>query len=232
MISQWRRYLMTQDEVPLCDDNELVCTGESKLVGKSFSNKRRNLLFSLEEKATILNKQMLTDESINIAQNILKKQFPKIAGLQDTVIGKTQAFDIIRNEEKYIQILYAGSFHWIRVANTQKNKTDNSYCQICDSLTNGSVPLDVAKQIAVFSYCELAEIVAEVLSVQQQTNCVDCGLFAIAFATSLAHNENPVRRVYDTTKLRQHLVSCVEAGKMSVFPSHSTNEKKRLQSST
>ena len=45
---------------------------------------------------------MLTDESINIVQNILKKRFPKIAGLQDTVIGKTKAFDIIRNEERYI----------------------------------------------------------------------------------------------------------------------------------
>lgn len=61
---------------------------------------------------------------------------------------------------------------------------------------------------------------------QQETNCVDCGLFAIAFATSLAQNENPVRRVYDTTKLRQHSDSCLEAGKMSVFPSHGTNEKK------
>ena len=47
---------MTQDEVPLCDHTELVCTGESKVVGKSFLNKRSNLLFSSEEKATILNK--------------------------------------------------------------------------------------------------------------------------------------------------------------------------------
>ena len=93
-------------------------------------------------------------------------------------------------------------------------------------MTNGSVPLDVAKQIAAFSYCESAEIVAEVLPVQQQTNCVDCGLFAIAFATTLARNENPVRRTYDTTKLRQHLVSCLEVGRMSVMPSHRTNEKK------
>ena len=61
---------------------------------------------------------------------------------------------------------------------------------------------------------------------QQQTNCVHCGLFAIAFATSLAHNENRVRRVCGTTRLRQHLVSCLEAGKMSVIQSHSTNERK------
>ena len=82
------------------------------------------------------------------------------------------------------------------------------------------------KQIAAFSYCESAEIVAEVLPVQQPANCVDCGLFAIAGATSLSHNQNLVRQVYGTTKLRQHLVSCLDARKMSVFSSHSTNEKK------
>ena len=82
------------------------------------------------------------------------------------------------------------------------------------------------KQIAAFSYCEWAEIVAEVLPVQQPANCVDCGLFAIAGATSLSHNQNLVRQVYGTTKLRQHLVSCLDARKMSVFSSHSTNEKK------
>ena len=31
---------MTHDEVPLCDYIELVCTGESKVVGKRFSNKK------------------------------------------------------------------------------------------------------------------------------------------------------------------------------------------------
>ena len=102
---------------------------------------------------------MLTDESINIDQNIFKKQFPKIAELQDPVTGKSQAFDIIRNEEKYIQILHTGSFHWICVASMQRNKTDNGYCQVYDSLTKGSVPLDVVKQIAVFSYSESAKIV-------------------------------------------------------------------------
>ena len=122
------------------------------MLGKSFSNKRRNLLFLSEEKATILNKQMLTDKSISIAQNVLKNQFPRIARLQDTVIEKTKVFDIIKNEEKYMQILHAGSFHWICVANTQRNRAVNSYCQIYNSLTKESVPLDVAKQIDVRKY--------------------------------------------------------------------------------
>ena len=39
---------------------------------------------------------MLSDESINLAQKLLKEQFPEISGFQDTVIGKTQSFDIIK----------------------------------------------------------------------------------------------------------------------------------------
>ena len=35
-------------------------------------------------------RNMLSDESINLAQNLLKEQFPEISGFQDRVIGKTQ----------------------------------------------------------------------------------------------------------------------------------------------
>ena len=37
---------------------------------------------------------MPTDESINLAQSILTKQFPNIAGFMDTCLGKTQQFDV------------------------------------------------------------------------------------------------------------------------------------------
>ena len=93
---------------------------------------------------------MLTDDPINIAQKLLKNSFKEIAGLQDTVIGKTKAFGIVKNEKKYVQILHSGSFHWICVANMQSNKTDNGYCQIHDILTSESFYLDPANQIATF----------------------------------------------------------------------------------
>ena len=37
---------------------------------------------------------MLTKESINIAQSFLSKQFPKICGFQDKIMGKLQEFDV------------------------------------------------------------------------------------------------------------------------------------------
>ena len=113
--------------------SHMISQWRSKEVGKSFSNKRRNILFSSEEKATYLNKEMLTDESINIAQNILKKEFPKLLDYKIQSLEKMR-----RSIYKYFT-----QDHFC-VANTQRNKTDRSYCQIYDSLTNGSVPVDVA----------------------------------------------------------------------------------------
>ena len=180
--------------------------------------KRRKLCFSMEEKETILSKHMLTDESINIAQNLLLSQFPKISGFQDTVIGKTQQFEIIKSDEPFIQNLHAGSLHWVCVANMNKNKKNNEECQLFDSLSSGTVCSDVAKQIAAFMYCMSSEILVEVMPVQQQNNSVDCGLFAIAFATSLAFSQNPVHITFDKRQLRQHLVRCLEDEIMTPFP--------------
>ena len=90
--------------------------------------------FSKEEECTILGKQMLTDESINIAQSLLSKQSPKVCGFQDTVIGKLHEFDVIPIEKNYIQILDDSSLHWVCVANMESRKKDNEIHYLHDSL--------------------------------------------------------------------------------------------------
>ena len=65
---------------------------------------------------------MLTDESINIAQSLLSKQFPKICRFQDAVIGKLQEFEVILTEKNYIQIIHGSSLHWFCVANMESRK--------------------------------------------------------------------------------------------------------------
>ena len=76
-------------------------------------NVNKNLKFTNEERNIVLQKHMLSAESINLAQNLLKEQFPKISGFQDTVIGKTQSFDIVMTNENFIQLLHVGSLHWV-----------------------------------------------------------------------------------------------------------------------
>ena len=53
------------------------------------------------------------------------------------------------------------------------------------------------------------EILVEIKGVQQKTNSVDFGLFAIACATSLAFGKDPANVTYDSLKLPMHLVKCL-----------------------
>ena len=55
---------------------------------------------------------MLTDESINLAQNLLAKQFLGILGLMDTNLGKMYQFEIIPADKPHIQLLHDGSMNW------------------------------------------------------------------------------------------------------------------------
>lgn len=55
--------------------------------------------------------------------------------------------------------------------------------------------------------------------IQQQDNSVNCGVFAIAYATSILNGENPEKLVFDSEKLRQHLISCFCSGTIKPFPS-------------
>ena len=54
--------------------------------------------------------------------------------------------------------------------------------------------------------------------VQQQQGGTDCGLFAIAYAFSLASGEDPTRIKFKQDNMRQHLIDCLQAGTMLPFP--------------
>jgi polycystin 1L2 len=55
--------------------------------------------------------------------------------------------------------------------------------------------------------------------VRNQTGEVDCGLFAIAYAFELAAGNDPTTINFDQSKMRQHLLSCLEREEFTSFPS-------------
>ena len=56
----------------------------------------------------------------------------------------------------------------------------------------------------------------------KQPNPYDCGVFAIANATELAHNCDPALCRWDCNNLREHLLLCFENGRMERFPTLGT----------
>ena len=100
---------------------------------------------------------MLTDVSMNCAQEILKKQFP-CPGLQSTYLG--QALRFKEEEEKFCQILHNGSLHWIAISNL--NCQDGSSIEYFDSLFHGRVKDHIKLQICNLFKCKSKSLVIHV----------------------------------------------------------------------
>ena len=53
--------------------------------------------------------------------------------------------------------------------------------------------------------------------VQQQEGGDDCGVFSIAFATALLHNQNPVNLRFIQSSMHSHLLRCFEQKLLTPF---------------
>ena len=56
-------------------------------------------------------------------------------------------------------------------------------------------------------------------NVQKQQGGSECGLYAIANATSLAYGKDPVSMTYIESTMREHLLHCLFEMKLELFPS-------------
>ena len=64
------------------------------------------------------------------------------------------------------------------------------------------------------------KINVSLLKVQQQDNCVDCGVFAIAFCTEFCFTgrKGILEAEFNLLKMRQHLLTCLENMELVPFP--------------
>ena len=120
---------------------------------------------------------MLYDNIINAVQKMLKKQFCQANGLQEHVLGQTLNFNVNRNFP-FVQVLHDGRIHWNAVSGLNCNEGE---INLMDSLFKGRVPDPSKQQLSALLNCRNKNIKINALPVQQQTNGVDCGLFALEF---------------------------------------------------
>ena len=178
---------------------------------------QRKLIPSIQEKCNILQDKMLTVESINLAQVLLVKQFPGISGLMDTSLRKMHQFEIIPVDKLYIQLLHAGSMHWVCISNLETNKDESGTHYVYDILCKQKIMLNIVKQIVSCPYYDKSTMSLPPRSVQQQKNGIDCGLFSVAFATTLTFDGNPSTVNYDAALLIAHLIKCFHDHFFSFF---------------
>ena len=163
--------------------------------------------------STIEGCKWLEDGDINKVMGLIKIQFPHLTGLWDCLVGHTyRSFQ--KTDGAFIQIIHVNGNHWITVQNVPKLHIVKIY----DSI-NESTSEDAKWQIAALLRTKDKQIELKIQNVQYQNECTDCGIFAVAFATDLAHGCNPSIRLYKQDLLRSHFLKCLSQKSMTPFPS-------------
>ena len=93
---------------------------------------------------------------------------------------------------------------------------------VFDSLYD-SMPPTTAEQVCALVHTPAQELTMLFANVKKQHNRSDCGVFAIAYATSLCHGVNPVTTQYTGRKMRDYLRRCLLLGEITPFPSRHTS---------
>ena len=159
----------------------------------------------------------LTDNIIYAAQILLKNQSKQIYGWMDTQCSKRkELFPAIPPNSHFIQILHVNGSHWICVSNVNAIELDT--VMVYDSGCPSHVPVTIQMAVCSILRPQSDMMNFDIVNVQCQPNGSDCGLFAIAFATELVHDQDPALCHFDTTCLRQHLLNSFDRDQLDRFP--------------
>ena len=169
-----------------------------------------------EDKQILSEKKWLNDRIINACQRMLENQSGgKIKGWQSTLYEQTPVkYKPIEDGVEFVQVLHIQKNHWITVSNIGCRE---GILNIYDSMY-GTLNLQTKKQICAFWKPPLNQITFQMVNIQRQPNASDCGVFAIAGATELVYGKDPVLSYWDVTRMRSHLINCIEARTIECFP--------------
>ena len=132
------------------------------------------------------------------------------------------ATDIQHGE--FVQVLNKADNHWFTISTIG---CEHGVVRVYDS-ASPYVTSRNREEIAVLLCANTKSITLEYMNVHRQVGGSDCGLFALAFATSLCNSDDPTRHLYTQDAMRGHLVTALETGKLEKFPitrSRQTNLK-------
>ena len=73
-------------------------------------------------------------------------------------------------------------------------------------------------QVRQLFFCDNSMPNFEQIKCYEQVGSTDCGLFAIAYAADILNGNNIYDLIYDQTKMREHLIACLEQQKITAFP--------------
>lgn len=154
----------------------------------------------------------LTDKYINLAQRILKEQFPELNGLNSTLLQLKQQRLTEAMVKNRLQIIFCPErHHWITASTVKCVPGVISLFKSVDEETKSII-------FNLFQHDTASQPKIKLVRSQQQKGTKDCGAFAIAMATAIALGRNPSSVTFRQEFMRAHLVDCLGKHKFTLSP--------------
>ncbi len=202
----------------MCSTDELACREWIGCLG-----------LTEHDRGVLRSNDWLNANHISAASKLLRISLPNQNGLVDSTVLCEKA--VWASElSNFVQIIHVNNNHWACLSNVYSK--DESSFELYDSLHSN--PCDsIVRQVSIIcSSSNLNTQVAtiDVMNVSRQTGVNDCGLYAIAMATSLVYGADPVALKYSQDSMRAHLLSCFSNLKMTCFNGlrYDIQEEKRV----
>ena len=156
-----------------------------------------------------------------MAQDMLKQQHPSIDGFQPPALSQNLA--MIPPQEQFVQIVNVNKNHWIALSTVGCLK---ACVRIYDCNGGNELPKPTLKLISALLQTQEDQFAAEFIDVQIQEGSHDCGLFAVAYITSICNEQDPAVLLYKLNAMRMHILKSIEDGVMSISPSSASRRSK------
>ena len=198
------------DNEPLKKKSQIDSSSDSSVAKEIWLKSGKNIL-TWGDRDTLCNGMQLNDHHINYYQCLLKRQFPSVGGLLLTLLQNSS----LKKDRIIcgIQIIFCKERnHWVVAARI--GSCHNSI-NVYDSLYKS---IDKDTKQAILNIKKVGRVKINSVNMQTQRGGTDCGVFAIAIATSLGYGDDPAKLTFQQENLREHLLKCLEAGNLTVFP--------------
>lgn len=167
--------------------------------------------------------QELNDRILMGMAHIFQMQFPELPPMQDT--GYAVKLQKLRPATEGSMYFHNYDGHW------SLSQLSGGSVDLYDSLQAKFIGSTLKEQLVAL-YGDLAEdgeLTVSQHQVQLQKGSTDCGLFAVAFATSILLGDQPSSLQYKQKEMRGHLTDCLQNQLMIPFPAVSKKSLRQPQ---
>ena len=167
---------------------------------------------------------LLNDQLMDAGQKLICKALSNLEAYQSVLNCQKQVRAPYNSVSvDHLQLLHDGGCHWLLAFSA------DGQVQVCDSLRSSLSAITKKSLRSLFKpFMSKKKLKVAIVPSDRQKDGVNCGLFALAFASIILDGKSPSHYCFKVDEMRDHYIHCLKESTLYPFPA--INKKIRANS--